>query len=126
MEDEDVFREQQRVFQEAKHRLRATAVQGRFREQERTRCLLTLQELEPLPDATPTYRSLGRAYLLSTKQEVVSELQNAVEECDKELGTLQETKLRLDAAILAAEANLKEHLAANPELARSMLAASQA
>jgi hypothetical protein len=37
------------------------AVQGRSRDQERQRCILTLAELEPLPDACNTYKGVGRA-----------------------------------------------------------------
>ena len=37
------------------------AAQGGQREQERQRCVLTLAELEPLPDNTNTYKGLGRA-----------------------------------------------------------------
>lgn len=41
--------------------LHQVAVQGRSRDQERTRCLLTLQELQPLPDSVNAYKGLGRA-----------------------------------------------------------------
>jgi hypothetical protein len=37
------------------------AVQGRSREQERQRCVLTLAELDPLPDDATTFKGLGRA-----------------------------------------------------------------
>lgn len=36
-------------------------MQGRSRDQERQRCILTLAELEPLPDACNTYKGVGRA-----------------------------------------------------------------
>ncbi len=36
-------------------------MQGRSRDQERQRCVLTLAELEPLPDTCPTFKGLGRA-----------------------------------------------------------------
>ena len=43
------------------------AVQGRSREQERQRCILTLAELDPLPEACNTYKGVGRACVLKAR-----------------------------------------------------------
>ena len=64
MADEEAqasFVELQKKYNASSSELKSVAMAGRAREQERQRLLLTLSELDPLPDGATLYRGLGRA-----------------------------------------------------------------
>jgi hypothetical protein len=59
--DTAAFEELQLQYIQTSNALKQVALAGRGREQERQRCLLTMSELDPLPESATLFRGLGRA-----------------------------------------------------------------
>ena len=135
------FSELQKTYSRASSALKEVALAGRGREQERQRLLLTMSELEPLPDGATLYRGLGRASVpggpaatahtplshasriyvqAESKAVVLSDLRTGVEAIEEELQGLMTRKQTLEREAISAEAGLKELLAANESLLRSV------
>lgn len=109
---------------ETSSKLKQVQMQIRNKEAERKRCLLTLEELERLPDDTNTYMSVGRAFILEPKADLIKEQQGKSKECETTISTLQTSLEYLERQMKEVENNFRELLQQSPALARQVRALS--
>jgi chaperonin cofactor prefoldin len=64
-------------------------MQIRNKEAEKKRAFLTVEELERLPEFTNTYRSVGKAFILESRDTLLKEQQTKADDSDSAIATLQ-------------------------------------
>lgn len=69
---------------------------------------LTLRELESLPDATKVYKTMGRAFLLSSMPQIKDRIQSVANMASVEREKLWEKNIKLEEAIGVTQERLSE------------------
>lgn len=77
---------------------------------------LTATEVDALPDATPVYRAVGRAYFKTAKDAVMSSLEKELVDFNTQLNKLGQQKEHLEKLCQSTESELREVLANSPAL----------
>lgn len=121
--NKEAFVELQSRLVETTSKLKQVQMQIRSKEAERKRALLTLEELEVLSE-TNTYKSVGRAFILHPKDDLIKEHQARSKECETTINTLQTSVEYLDRQMEEVENNFKELLQQSPALAQQVMALS--
>nr|XP_024356797.1 prefoldin subunit 1-like [Physcomitrium patens]PNR33859.1 hypothetical protein PHYPA_023675 [Physcomitrium patens] len=122
--NKEAFVELQGRLVETTSKLKHVQAQIRSKEAEKKRAFLTLEELGSLPEGTNTYRTLGKAFVLEPKDELIKEQQTKAEESDSAIATLVGSKEYLERQMKEVESNFRELLQNSPELARQVMAMS--
>ncbi|KAG0564757.1 hypothetical protein M758_8G132200 [Ceratodon purpureus] len=119
--NKEAFVELQGRLVETTSKLKQVQVQIRNKEAEKKRAFLTLEELDSLPEGTNTYRTLGKAFVLEPKDDLIKEQQAKAEESDSAIATLAGSKEYLERQMKEVESNFRELLQNSPELARQVM-----
>ncbi|XP_050532932.1 prefoldin subunit 1-like [Daktulosphaira vitifoliae] len=70
--------------------------------------LLTKQELETIPKDVKTYEALGRAFILTPRDDVFKNLNKINNDTEQKIKTLENSKQYLDKNLKESENNLRE------------------
>eukprot|EP00250_Pteridium_aquilinum_P014146 c21808_g1_i2 orf=124-504(+) len=119
--NKEAFLELQSRLVETTGKLKQVQMQIRSKEAERKRTFLTLEELERLSE-TNTYKSVGRAFILEPRDDLIKEHRARSKECETTLSTLQATLEYLERQMKEVENNFKELLQQSPALAQQVMA----
>lgn len=79
------------------------------------RAQLTLDELSAVPDAAPMFRSVGKAYFLAPKQELVGDLEADIKASKDQLAELQKQAERAQKGAEDIQNELREVARDNPK-----------
>ncbi|XP_020689426.1 prefoldin subunit 1 isoform X1 [Dendrobium catenatum] len=102
-------------------KLKQVQHQMRGKEGEKKRAYLTLDELQRLPDATNTYKSIGKLFVLEPKSVMVVEQKQKLEDSEAAITSLQTSKEYLEKQLAEVENNIRELLQQDPGLARQIM-----
>ncbi len=69
---------------------------------------MLLQEISSLPEGTPVYESVGRMFLLSTKEDINTQLGGRQDNCKDKIKTLEGNKTYLEKSLKESENGLRE------------------
>eukprot|EP00270_Netrium_digitus_P019067 TRINITY_DN740_c0_g1_i1.p1 TRINITY_DN740_c0_g1~~TRINITY_DN740_c0_g1_i1.p1 ORF type:complete len:160 (+),score=32.76 TRINITY_DN740_c0_g1_i1:68-481(+) len=116
----EAFVELQGRLLDTDRRLKQVLSQERAKEAEKKRAVLTLQELQALPNDAPSYRAVGRAFIVEPLSVLMAEHEKQVQDCDSSLKKLQGTKEYVEKAMQEVQSNFRELLKQAPLLARSL------
>ncbi|KAI5059984.1 hypothetical protein GOP47_0024404 [Adiantum capillus-veneris] len=119
--NKEAFVELQTRLVETTSKLKQVQMQIRSKEAEKKRTILTLEELQGLPE-TNTYKSVGRAFILESKDDLIKEYQARGKECEATLNSLQTSLEYLERQMKEVENNFKELLQQSPALAQQVMA----
>lgn len=97
---------------------RRVANQERQRARHKYMQELTVTELKSLPEDVACYKSVGKAYFLTTKAEAVAEHEASIAEDVKELESLKQNRAAVDQKLKETEDELGELVASSPHLVR--------
>lgn len=92
----------------------------KMKEREKKRCQLTLQEIEGLPNDVRAFKSVGKAFILSTKNKIQTDLEVSVEEFTKGVAEAEKEREYLQKSVQDVEENMKELLRSSPGLTSSI------
>ena len=118
--DRQQFVKMQREMLVETNKLRKLESQQRDSEREKKRSQLTLQELASLPEDVNTYRTIGRTFVLTSKQDMTKELEQSVTDNEEFLKTSKDKKVYLEKQVKEAEDNIRELLRGAPALAKQI------
>ena len=118
--DRQQFVKMQREMLVETNKLRKLETQQRDSEREKKRSQLTLQELASLPEDVNTYRTIGRTFVLTAKQDMTKELEQSVTDNEEFLKTSKDKKVYLEKQVKEAEDNIRELLRGAPALAKQI------
>ncbi|XP_011623879.1 prefoldin subunit 1 isoform X2 [Amborella trichopoda] len=102
-------------------KLKQVQMQMRNKEAEKKRAYLTLEELQQLSDDTNTYKSIGKAFVLEPKSDLIKEQQQKFKDSETVLASLETSKEYLEKQMADIENNLRELLQQDPGLARQIM-----
>ena len=102
------FQELLTQFAQNKRDLETEKVNLNKLEREEKIANLTRQEVTPLPDAQKCYRSVGKMFLLSNKENVLKHLDATIQASQKKQEELKQKATYLDREILSQQQNLLE------------------
>jgi len=122
--NKEAFVELQGRLVETTSKLKQVQIQVRNKEAEKKRAFLTLEELNSLPEGTNTYRTLGKAFVLEPKDDLIKEQHMKADECDSAIAALVGSKEYLERQMKEVESNFRELLQNSPELARQVMSMS--
>eukprot|EP00199_Chlamydomonas_sp_CCMP681_P004730 CAMPEP_0119107574 /NCGR_PEP_ID=MMETSP1180-20130426/11293_1 /TAXON_ID=3052 ORGANISM="Chlamydomonas cf sp, Strain CCMP681" /NCGR_SAMPLE_ID=MMETSP1180 /ASSEMBLY_ACC=CAM_ASM_000741 /LENGTH=132 /DNA_ID=CAMNT_0007093083 /DNA_START=89 /DNA_END=487 /DNA_ORIENTATION=- len=113
--------DEEKTLMELQDRLLAsTQTLARLNQQDRMaltrkqRTELTLSELKQLPDGARTYKSIGKAYFLSSKDNVVTESQAIIASVSSEIDALRAQRNVVETKLKETQVELRELVNANP------------
>ncbi|KAI8473483.1 MAG: hypothetical protein J3K34DRAFT_410879 [Monoraphidium minutum] len=78
------------------------------------RAQLTLEEVSALPEAVPMYKSVGKAYFMAPRGELVTELTGDVKAAQDQMAELERQQERAAKAIKGIEGEVAEVARGNP------------
>jgi prefoldin subunit 1 len=87
--NKEAFVELQGRLVDTTTKLKQVQMQIRNKEAEKKRAFLTVEELERLPESTNTYRSVGKAFILESRDTLLKEQQTKADDSDSAIATLQ-------------------------------------
>jgi len=90
--DKENFQELQQSIGHAQGELQMLAQKLRTRNAEEKHALLTLAELQEIPDETRTYEQVGKMFILQPLPDVIQKLVEQTETCKKEVAAMTEKK----------------------------------
>jgi prefoldin subunit 1 len=122
--NKEAFVELQGRLVDTTTKLKQVQMQIRNKEAEKKRAFLTVEELERLPESTNTYRSVGKAFILESRDTLLKEQQTKADDSDSAIATLQASKEYLERQMKEVESHFRELLQNSPELARQVMAMS--
>ena len=116
-EDKQAFIELQTRLQSDANALRKVEQQARTAEVERKRAELVLQELSQMPESTNTYKTVGRTFVLMSKDDMQHHLKESIEKSEETVKGSKGSKMYLEKAVKETEDNIRELLRSSPALA---------
>lgn len=81
-------------------------IQGAARDKKRAH--FTMAEIQNLPETVNTYRSVGKMFLLTPREEIKAHLSTTSNKCDENEKTLREQKAYYERRAASQEANLRD------------------
>ena len=84
---------------------------------ERKRAELVLQELSQMPESTNTYKTVGRTFVLMSKDDMQHHLKESIEKSEETVKGSKGSKMYLEKAVKETEDNIRELLRSSPALA---------
>ena len=112
MELKRAFGELQHKMVETQQRMKVSDLQIENLKRTITHSQLTAQEIDSLPDQTPVYESVGRMFLLSTKEDIDKMLDRKQDTCKEKIKNLEGNKKYLEKSIKESENSLRELIVA--------------
>ena len=106
------FGEFQHKMVETQQRMKVSDLQIENLKRTITHSQLTAQEIGSLPDQTPVYESVGRMFLLSTKDDIDKMLDRKQDTCKDKIKNLEGNKKYLEKSIKESENSLRELIVA--------------
>ena len=106
------FGELQQKMVETQQRMKVSDLQIENLKRTITHSQLTAQEIDSLPDQTPVYESVGRMFLLSTKEDIDKMLDRKQDTCKEKIKNLEGNKKYLEKSIKESENSLRELIVA--------------
>eukprot|EP01116_Phalansterium_solitarium_P008158 TRINITY_DN21558_c0_g1_i1.p1 TRINITY_DN21558_c0_g1~~TRINITY_DN21558_c0_g1_i1.p1 ORF type:complete len:124 (-),score=29.52 TRINITY_DN21558_c0_g1_i1:169-540(-) len=108
--NQEAFMELQGKMQDTSKLLQQVGARLNASERERRSSQLTLKELEELPEGVPTYKSVGKMYLISPISSIRSELSEGIMKSETELTNLRNQQKYLANSMNECEKSIKELL----------------
>uniref|UniRef100_A0A7S0RGI1 Prefoldin subunit 1 n=1 Tax=Chlamydomonas leiostraca TaxID=1034604 RepID=A0A7S0RGI1_9CHLO len=81
---------------------------------------LMISEMKALPDNTVMYKSVGKAYFLSPKTDLVSEAEGTVQAVSTEIESIKTQRGVVEQKLKETEGELRELITSHPELRRQL------
>jgi len=106
------FGELQQKMVETQQKMKLSDLQIENLKRTITHSQLTAQEIGSLPDQTPVYESVGRMFLLSTKEDIDKMLDRKQDTCKEKIKNLEGNKKYLEKSIKESENSLRELIVA--------------
>ena len=106
------FGELQQKMVETQQKMKLSDLQIENLKRTITHSQLTAQEIGSLPDQTPVYESVGRMFLLSTKDDIDKMLDRKQDTCKEKIKNLEGNKKYLEKSIKESENSLRELIVA--------------
>ena len=106
------FGELQQKMVETQQRMKVSDLQIENLKRTITHSQLTAQEIDSLPDQTPVYESVGRMFLLSSKEDIDKMLDRKQDTCKEKIKNLEGNKKYLEKSIKESENSLRELIVA--------------
>lgn len=101
-------------------KLKQVATQLRIKETDRKAAILTLQELQDVPESTNTYKAIGRAFVLQPMDDLRKEYDTIAEDSSKAIEVLQGRKGHLEKQMKEVEESFKELIQQSPALVQQV------
>lgn len=111
---------QQRLMQHSSL-LKSVGQQMRVVQTTAKRSRLTLDELLQIPDGTPCFDAVGRAYFSAPKPQIQTNLQEVEEQCLKQVAELTKTREKITKDVHTVETEIRELLQSDPALGKRFL-----
>lgn len=101
--------------------LKSVSQQARIVQTTAKRSRLTLDELQQIPNGTPCFDAVGRAYFSAPKSEIEQQLKASEEECLKQVAELTKNREKVAKDVHTVETEIRELLQSDPALGKRFL-----
>ncbi|CAK0764041.1 hypothetical protein CVIRNUC_003118 [Coccomyxa viridis] len=86
------------------------------------RSALTVEELKGFPEDAKTYRTIGKAYFLAPRNEIISGLEQSQQSMVSNINDLNAKRAAVENSLKGVESELRELLTSSPALAQQLAA----
>lgn len=118
--------ELQKKYLEAKSLAKQAESTRKTREKEKNKAELTQQEIEPMSESTGMYKAVGKAFVLSDKSTLMSQLSESIDEAKKDSSKYSSQAEYMQKQADEHEQAIRELLHSNEALQQEVVRAQQA